>query len=692
LSAGVRPLQPEVARLLELCQGQGAVVAVVPAGSSEHHPPHHFYAGVARAPALSFLEALLLALGGDLPDGSRRYDEIVVANANLLWNENGLDKPPQEILHFNTPAGVVERGNSWSTWWYRKPASLDGEEKAEEPSPGDRPDPLAGGGRLRRGDWKKVGRKEGSQDVAAAFPVQIPLREKGTLYPQRHRELRQIVETLEARPHRTLLLLEMAVLDYPTLDSAPHDHGDISEEGIAWMSWLPSWINLRAPRSSRLDVVFYSRNRQRVDAFLGGGLPRCSGERTGKWRTSSYDGKNLERIEYPWGSHPWGADVFTGDPGFEPQDGTHNDSPQGRQSYPNRTLRALLRGAAPSGEVTKIRFNWPRPIPPQRPAEPRDLIDRGFWSQVDLPVLRQALAREYFGAEANSAVAELLATLELMQESARSINSPQKFHDAVADRWRRASTLLLWGEGGTGKTYLGKILSDLIFGDHRDPFPCEQSAGGNENNPGLGFKARVFGSPPGYIGSERLTSVGRQFFETRGFTVMIFDEIQTIQPGDFGAGMKALYDLVFERKYLPENSALTHDRPISLWNTLFVLTANLPSFPPPGVAPQDQKAITRRVSAHEVKLLRDEEVAAFAQWHLPRAVQFRLGGVAVCTCDDLTRELGRLRLHSRSLDELRNELEPTLDRVMASLRARDVTPSQAPLTLDITDSVRKAIA
>jgi hypothetical protein len=281
----------------------------------------------------------------------------------------------------------------------------------------------------------------------------------------------------------------------------------------------------------------------------------------------------------------------------------------------------------------------------------------------------------------------------LMQESARRITDPQKFHDAVADRWRKASTLLLWGEGGTGKTYLGKILSDLVFGDHRDPFPCQQSSSGGQDNLGYGFKARVFGSPPGYIGSERLTSVGQQFFETRGFTVMIFDEIQTIAPpANFGEGMKPLYDLVYERKYMPENSALTHNRPIWLWNTIFVLTANLPSFPPPGVAQHDQTAIVRRVSAHEVKLLRDDEVAAFVQWHLPRAVQFRLGGVAVCTCDDLTREFRRLRLLNRSLDLLRSELEPTLDRIMGILRARDVTPSNAPLALDITDAVRKAIA
>lgn len=683
MSRETEPLHREVARLLSVCRGQGAVAAVVP--SLEQ--PHHFYAGIARAPALSFLEALLLVLGGNLPDGRRRYEEIVVINANLLWNEQDLDKPPDEIIRLSSASGPVERNADWATWWFRKPASVNA---AKTAAGGDRPDPK--NRETRRQLYNQPRQAAEDSDAARQFPLQITATVSGEKYPNRHRELKQIVEMLASRQHRTLLLLELAVLDYPTPDSAPADHGTIVEKGIEAMRWFPAWINARSESPGPLDVVLYGRNRRRLEAFLGDGLPRRrQGQgHAGEWQTSSYHGRNLVWIEYPCGPFPWGERLFTGDRGFEPRDGTRDDSPEGRRSYPNRTLRALLRGETPSGEVSRIRFTSVRPVPPPRP-DPHERIDREFWSRIDLPALRQALARDYFGSETNRAVQGLLSTIEVMQENARVILDPRDFHDSVAERWRQTSTLFLWGEGGTGKSYLGQVLAELVYGHHGHLVRCQESGGGGHRDPVSGFRSRFFGAPPGYVDSDRLTDAGRHLVETQGFTTLVFDEVNMIAPDDFGHSMRVLYGVVHDRTYSPQNPHLTQNRPISLWNTIFILTANLSRFPPPGLEVQDQQAVTRRVSAHELKLLDDGEVPGFVQWYLPRAVENALGGVAMCTCADLTEELGRLQLLSRSPDKLRKELTGVVEAVQGSLREAGITPATSPLILDITAAVREAI-
>jgi hypothetical protein len=658
------------------------VAAVVPA--SDH--PHHFYAGVTRAPALSFLEALLLTLGGDLPDGSRRYEEIVVVSANVLYNEGSLDKPPAEIIRFTTSAVAVERNAEWATWWFRKPASIAAGKAVTE---GGRPDPKSQ--ESRRQLYNQPRRTATDTEVAPLFPLQITCTVAGDKYPIRHRELRQIVETLAAHQHRTLLLLEMAVLDYPTPSAAPADHELIVETGIEAMAWFPDWINARSESPGPLDIVLYGRNRRRLEAFLGEGLPRRRPGQTGPWHASHYHGRNLIWIEYPCGAFPWGERLFTGDRGFEVRDGTRDDSPEGRRSYPNRTLRALLRGETPSGDLARIRIAIVRPVPPPRP-EPQEWIDREFWSRIDLPALRQALAREYFGSETNHAIQNLLSALELMQGNARVILDPRDFHHSVAERWRQASTLFLWGEGGTGKSYLGNVLAELIYGYHGHLFKCQESGGGGYRDPVSGFRSRFFGAPPGYQDSDRLTDAGRHLVETQGFTTLIFDEVNMIAPDDFGNSMRVLYGIVHDRTYSSQNPHLIQNRPISLWNSVFVLTANLSRFPPPGLEAQDQEAVTRRVSAHELKLLEDREVAGFVQWYLPRAVESSLGGVAGCTCDDLTPVLKRLPFQGRSPDKLRKELTRIVEATQASLRESGITLARCPLVLDITEHLLKVLS
>jgi hypothetical protein len=687
------PLHGEVQRLLDVCSGRGAVVAVRPAGDPADH--HHFYAGVARAPAISLLEALLLALGGDLAGGSRRYQEIVVAGAGRTWSEGDLDRSSEEIFRLPGAGGPVEWGGTWGIRWYRSPPAALSPAPAAANAPGDpgRPDPRGGlRGDRRRGQYSGiVADAAGGRDGSAGFPVQLDA-EEGADFPKRYVALRKLIEMLEARQHPVLLLLELGMLDYANPDLAPDEHARITGAGIEKMAWMQQWIDDRSGAHRSLDLVVYSRNRSLVDAFVGDGLPRRPRHRApGAWPVVAYQGHNLAVVDYPCGPFPWGERLFTGDRGFQRRDGSAKDLPERRARYAQRTLKSLLRGESQSGEVARLRFAEMRPTPPPRP-DRSALIDREFWSRVETPLLRQALQREYFGAAGNQAVTDLLDTLDFMKRQAGSISDPLVFHQAVRDRWIKASAIFLWGEGGTGKSYLGKLLAPLLYGQPKPVlFSCQEGGGGHHGDPVSGFRHRFFGPEPPMAGHDRLTEAGRLIDGAGGFTVIILDEVNKIAPGNFVESMEVLFALLEDRRYMPGDPVLVHDAAVNLWNTVFVMTANLDSFPPPGVPQQNREAIRRRVSPHEFRLLDEEGVATFAQWFLPRAVEERLGGVVVCTCGDLRAEIARLRLAGKAPDSLRKELARHADAARDELERTGIVTATAPLVLDVTGVLQQVM-
>jgi hypothetical protein len=692
MSSEQLPIQGEVVRLLEISRGEGAVVAVMPAGAQENY--HHFYAGVSRAPALSFLEALLLVLGGDRDEGGRRYEEIVVVNSGRAWSEGELDTPLEEVIHLRSGDTTRERGGIWDSWWYRKPPSLEPASPRGSDAPVGRPDPRGGlRGESRRAQYADISRSRSSAG-AHDFPIKVSATETAEYLLKRYDELRQIIETLEesSKSHPTLLLIELAVLDYGDPGRIPPDSLRMTDAGVEKMDWLPKWIDGRDARPSHLDIVFYSRNRLRVEAFRQSGLPRRPSHFQGNWPALAYRGKNMELIEYPCGPFPWGKELFSGDQeGFSAEDGGPGDTPLRRSSYANRTLKTLLRGETHTGKLARVRFAAARPAPPPRPA-PTPWISREFWSRLDLPMLRQAILHEYFGAEENSAVQRLLDTIQFMQQQAKEIEDPASFHHAVVSRWVQASTLLLWGKGGSGKSFLGKILGPLIYGHDGHMVSCQEASGGSGTDPNANFRSRFFGSATGYIGSDQPTDAGAHIIGNAGFTVLIFDEVNDISHGDFANSMEVLFGILQDRRYMPSNPALSRGgEPTSLWNSIILLTANLPSFPPPGVPAEKREAIMRRVSDYEAKLLDEKGAIAFAQWYLPKAVEKLLGGVAVCTCDDLTPEISQKGFKERIPDTLRKSLDRFAQNARDKLNEAGISAATCPLVLDITDALREVL-
>lgn len=684
----IQHIHGEVQRLLEEFQGRGAVGAVAPAGEGE---AHSFYAGTSVAPRTSLLEALLLALGGDLADGARRYEEIVVVNVGRNVDTNGLDKPLDERLRIPVPGGEhLMMGEDWEAWHYRLPAKAAEDDDSGAPAPATGGHDPLGGERpaSRRDRWSRRRARVDRVAPGGGFPKlsgDLQIKDwRGLEYPRRVTKLREIVEELACREHRTLLLVEIGVLDYDDPQDVAAEHKQISPEGEKDLNWFSDWINDYALDGGPLDLVLYGRNRRRVDALFQGGLPGRPDGWDRRWPSVLYTGHNILRIAYPCGPFPWGQ-AFTHDRGFDRNAGTAGEEAKQRREYHRRTLTQLLRGEGAKGGLTRLKFAAPRPTPPPHPGC-TDLISREFWAAVDVDMLETTLDREFFGATDNEAIVRLLATLRTMQAAAERITDPVAFHARVRDEWLEASSLLAWGIGGTGKSYLGKVLSELIFGHEAHLFTCERASGGDA------FARSFFGSPPSYVGSDSPTSTTEHLVGTQGFTVLIIDEFNRIGAGDVAQSIKPLYGVLEEREFEPVNAKQIGVEPISLWNSLIVLTANLSEWPPREVGQQDVDAMARRINASEYTHLDREGVAAYAQWFLRRIAEETLEGVAVCHCDDLPREVRRLDLRARTVAQLKKELLPAAGRVRASLASADIHANNCPLFLDVTEHVRHGLA
>lgn len=659
--------QSPVARLLNAARG-GGLVLVSPA---EGLNPHSFSVGTGHAPVGSLLGALLLTLGGEDETG-RRYAEIVVHTAGPQDGEGQLDRPESELVRVS--GSEIVFGAEWRCQSYRAAAAL----AAGSPPPADsKPSKL-----------KALRQARGSGGAGSSDPgyASIDRTVHGVEYPQRVAGLRALITTLEARPHRTLLVLDLAVLDYPRPERAPADHTEITDVGIRTMRWLRDWAESRP--ASLLDVVLYTRNRARADALVTTGLPRLpAGAHISAGQQVALSPGRVTRIDWQWGAYPYGED-FAGDAAFRACDDDEEGGDSAAAQRAGHTLPQLLHGGV-AGRPVRLSISTARPVPPDLKRR-SGLIDRRFWAAVDIETLELALGREYYGAAHSPAVVGLIAALRSLRSAAQAEPDPQRFHDTAMPLWNRASTLMFWGEGGTGKTYFGKVLCRLLFGHEACLFRSNE-CGPSTRGRAMSFDNRFFGVAPPWEGCDAASEVGRHLHDTSGYTVLIIDEVATIVPGDFTACTQPLYTVLDERRFEGKNPSVIGGGSVSLWNTIIILTANLPSFPPPDVGPEHRRAVSRRMLPTEQALLTDAQVVDCARWHLARRIETSLQGVAVTRCSGLDREIAALRLQGRTPADLENELAPRAERAVEAMRAARVTAQNAPLLLDVTPFVAAAL-
>jgi hypothetical protein len=679
--------QPEIARLLDLCTGRGRAVLVTPAMAKD---PHHFYAGITRPPVFSMLEALLLALGGTLPDGSRRYEEIVVVSSGSEYDENGADCPREEIVKFQSPAGTIERGGEWRTWWYRgspRPAATPSSTPASAITL--RPAP-------------RLAAAASSPDFPS-YPTDVP-GDRGARFPNRHLALRRIIGNLQSGRRRALLLVNLAVLDYigpSAIDRAiAEEHAGIKDVGIRDMQWLTDFINASVgDDASTLDVVFFTRNVDRAVAWRTVGLPRRPNKWEGQWSVVKYSAVRLPHIQFPCGPYPWGP-MFSNDSSFTRHDGTSDGRAEMETRYHERTLLRLLRGETIEGFASRLRAGNVSPTVPTV-SRPVAGLDPDYWAALDVAAVEAAFRRRYFASgsivcraqiaprPALPLVDNLFAAMHRLHSLART--EPRRLADAViVKEWRTASTILLFGAAGTGKTLLGELLCPLMFGHDVLTVSGSEVASGGDRDPGQGLKYKLFGAPNPYQGAEALTPLGQHVVQHHGFTTLIFDEFEKAIPGDLQAALSPLYELCAKRVYKPANgSANTH-----LDNAIIVVTANLDAWPAPGITPTNQGAVERRILPWQYAEFAPDQIQQYAEWYMVNYLFRQLDGTSVCYLSRPPKGISGLSLNARMPEAVAKALDDSglLSLLDQSLESRRLSAATAPTFLDVAPILEDVLA
>ncbi|PJC48849.1 MAG: hypothetical protein CO035_01320, partial [Candidatus Omnitrophica bacterium CG_4_9_14_0_2_um_filter_42_8] len=121
-------------------------------------------------------------------------------------------------------------------------------------------------------------------------------------------------------------------------------------------------------------------------------------------------------------------------------------------------------------------------------------------------------------------------------------------------------SFIFLGPTGVGKTHLGKVLAEFMFGDENALIQLDMSEYMEKFN-----VSRLVGAPPGYVGYEeggQLTEKVRR----RPYSVVLLDEIEKAHPDVFNILLQVL-----------EDGRLTDSfgRKVDFRNTILIMTSNV---------------------------------------------------------------------------------------------------------------------
>ncbi len=130
----------------------------------------------------------------------------------------------------------------------------------------------------------------------------------------------------------------------------------------------------------------------------------------------------------------------------------------------------------------------------------------------------------------------------------------------LKDPRRPIGTFLFLGPTGVGKTYLGKILAEKMFGEQEAIVQIDMSEYMEKFS-----LSRLIGAPPGYVGYEE----GGQLTETvrrKPYCVVLFDEVEKAHP-----------DVIQILLQVLEDGRLTDSlgRTVDFRNTIIIMTTNV---------------------------------------------------------------------------------------------------------------------
>lgn len=209
-------------------------------------------------------------------------------------------------------------------------------------------------------------------------------------------------------------------------------------------------------------------------------------------------------------------------------------------------------------KLDKFRQQWKKSKMEARPKVDEELIANIVSKWTGIPIVRLE-AKE---SERLLKMEEELHKRIIGQEEAISAiaHAVRRSRAGIKDPKRPIGSFIFLGPTGVGKSHLGRVLAEFMFGDEDALLQLDMSEYMEKFN-----VSRLVGAPPGYVGYEeggQLTEKVRR----RPYSVVLLDEIEKAHPDVFNILLQVL-----------EDGRLTDSfgRKVDFRNTILIMTSNV---------------------------------------------------------------------------------------------------------------------
>jgi len=208
--------------------------------------------------------------------------------------------------------------------------------------------------------------------------------------------------------------------------------------------------------------------------------------------------------------------------------------------------------------LDKTREEWKKSRMEARPKVDEELIANmvSKWTGIPIFRLEQKESERLLKMES-----ELHSKIVGQDEAISAIaHAVRRSRAGIKDPKRPIGSFIFLGPTGVGKTHLGRVLAEFMFGDENALIQLDMSEYMEKFN-----VSRLVGAPPGYVGYEeggQLTEKVRR----RPYSVVLLDEIEKAHPDVFNILLQVL-----------EDGRLTDSfgRKVDFRNTILIMTSNV---------------------------------------------------------------------------------------------------------------------
>jgi ATP-dependent Clp protease ATP-binding subunit ClpC len=209
-------------------------------------------------------------------------------------------------------------------------------------------------------------------------------------------------------------------------------------------------------------------------------------------------------------------------------------------------------------KLDKVREEWKKSRMEAKPKVDEEMIANIVSKWTGIPIFR---LEEKESERLMKMEEELHEKIIGQDEAINAIaHAVRRSRAGIKDPKRPIGSFIFLGPTGVGKTHLGRVLADFMFGDENALIQLDMSEYMEKFN-----VSRLVGAPPGYVGYEeggQLTEKVRR----RPYSVVLLDEIEKAHPDVFNILLQVL-----------EDGRLTDSfgRKVDFRNTILIMTSNV---------------------------------------------------------------------------------------------------------------------